>query len=107
MRFKVAGGHVTVNQLSRVGDPFVNENEYGTVTFEQKPDSVARTGSSGVVRGNHVVGLAPTELPREFPPDGIHLSSVLFPGTRSRRQTCADDGNPPNCEGIEDFGPHT
>ena len=104
LRLEVAGRHVAVNQLSRVGDPFVDEDECGAVAFEQTPDSVARAGSGGVVRGDHVVGLAPAQLPREFPPDGVDLGAVVFLGARGRGQAGADDGDAPHVEGVEDGG---
>ena len=106
LRLEVSGGHVTVDQLSRVGDPFVDEDEGGAVAFEQTPDSVARAGSCGVVRRDHVVGISSAQLPREFPPDGVDLGAVVFLGARGRGQAGTDDGDATHVEGVEGVGSH-
>ena len=76
------------------------------MAFEQAPDGVARAGSGGIVRRDHVVGLAPAQLPREFPPDGVDLGAVVFLGARGRGQAGADDGDAPHVEGVEGVGSH-
>lgn len=64
--------------LPQIGDPFVDQDQTWRILLEDRFQQVgAGRDAVGIILGDHVEGLGPTELPRQFAPGRTNFSGAL------------------------------
>ena len=96
LRLEAAGRQVAlIVELTRVGDPLVDQDQARPVVDQKLPQGVARAGGVLVVLGDARVGFRAADLPRQLAPQGAHDRAVVLGDRVARRDAVAHQNHGP------------
>src|SRR5690606_37332139 len=105
MSLEAAGREIAlVMQLTRIGDPLVDQDERRSVLVEQIAQDITGARRLLVVRPNAVVGRSAAKLPSELAPQRVNESAVFLLNRVAGRDLVPDQNNPPDRGKLSDSG---